>query len=73
MVAYVSRRELGYRPADVDLRLEDVPAEPGRTTWIIVDYRWPKFRELATAGRLEPVDVPNGRPELIRLFRLPPK
>jgi hypothetical protein len=69
MVRYISRRELGYRPFNLAMPASEV----GRTTWLIVDYREPRQPRFSETGdrRLEPVDVPGGHPELIRLFRLP--
>jgi hypothetical protein len=43
---------------------------PSHATWLVVDYRWPGFRELAKETRLKEERVPKGYPEMMKLFRV---
>ena len=70
VLSYLSRAQLGYRPFDssiADGRLERLEPDPGGTTWVIVDYRWPAFRALAAdSGHLQSVRSAERRRALRR-------
>jgi hypothetical protein len=69
----VANRKLEYRGVDADADLLRLLAErPPRlgTTWLIVDYRWPGFEDLASDGRFSEQGVPSGMRDRIRLFRV---
>ena len=58
--------------ADLGSVLEDSSTE-GHEVWLVVDHRWPKFGDLDRDARMQPVDVPGGTPDTIRLLRLAPQ
>jgi hypothetical protein len=73
VVKYISRDALVYQPvadgADL-LKAIEPSLAPSHATWVIVDYRWPGFTELAKEPRLREETVPSGHPEMIKLFRV---
>ncbi|HEX5068812.1 MAG TPA: glycosyltransferase family 39 protein [Vicinamibacterales bacterium] len=74
VVQYISRGALVYQrvPDDADDLLKAIePAlGPSHATWVIVDYRWPAFKDLGNQPRLREEAVPFGHPDQIKLFRV---
>ena len=69
---YLSRGTLAYQRMDADADLERAvaaAAQERRIIWLVVDYRWPQFEQIARDTRFEPQSVPMGMPSMIRLFR----
>jgi len=73
VVRYVSRDSLVYQPvedgADL-LQVIEPTRSPAHATWVVVDYRWPGFKELASQPRFKEQEVPFGYPEMMKLFRV---
>ena len=74
VVRYISRDALVYQRvpdgADDLLTVIEPSLAPSHATWVIVDYRWPAFRDLAKNPRFREETVPSGYPEMIKLFRV---
>lgn len=73
VVRYISRNALVYQPiedgADL-LKTIEPTLSPAHATWVIVDYRWPGFRELEKETRLKEEKVEGGNAEMMKLFRV---
>jgi len=73
VVRYVSRNALVYQKVEDGsdlLKTIEPTLSPSHATWLVVDYRWPGFRELANEPKLREQRVPLGYPEMIKLFRV---
>ena len=70
---YVSRDALVYQrvPDGADLIKTIEPSlAPSHATWLIVDYRWPTFKDLSNEPRLREEAVPFSDAKQVKLFRV---
>ncbi len=75
VLRYVSRGDLVYREirSGTDLwNTLGAATSPLHATWLVVDYRWPGFKDLGRDGRLSEEQVPSGWPGKMKLFRVRP-
>jgi hypothetical protein len=73
VLRYLSRGSLAYERVDSDADLwaaVAAAAQNHRSTWLVVDYRWREFDDVAHDPRLESEDVPLSVSTSIRLFRV---
>jgi mannosyltransferase len=72
VLRYLSRGNLVYQRVDSEAELSQAiaaAAQEHRLVWVVVDYRWRTFDDIAHDPRLESEDVPSSAPTNIRLFR----
>jgi hypothetical protein len=72
VLRYLSRGNLAYQRVDSDADLWQAVAAAAhdhRYVWLVVDYRWREFDDVAHDSRLESEDVPLSVSTSIRLFR----
>lgn len=72
VLRYLSRGNLVYQRVDSDADLWPAVAAAAhdhRSVWLVVDYRWRGFDDLAHDDRLVSQDVPLSPPTSVRLFR----
>ena len=72
---YFSRGRLEYTRIDSDEELAEAlrTSEPGATTWLLVDARWPDFTVMQKDTRLRETRVPDAASDRVRLFQIAPR
>jgi hypothetical protein len=73
LARYVSRGDLRTRRIDTDAEFSGAIGRTRRSrrpTWLIVDYRWPGFANMARDGRFREEPLPATTPDRIKLYRV---